>query len=134
MTRTTYKQCKFCGDFHDVHNWPDNHREWVPDNRNHELSAPSVINDNLDYVQAQFDGTRYTSKRAYRAELRRKGYVEVGNEDPGAHRAKKDGKAHKKAVTESLQRAVSQVSMKKPTLTPKKAKKARRKERALTNG
>tara|TARA_R100001086_G_scaffold225289_2_gene143559 strand:- start:13588 stop:13980 length:393 start_codon:yes stop_codon:yes gene_type:complete len=130
MSRTTYKQCKFCGDFHDVHNWPDNHREWVPDNRS-ELAAPMLINDNLDYVESQADGKRYTSKRALSAEYRRLGYVEVGNENPGAHRKTLDKKKHRAEVKESIQRAASTVSLKKPTMTPKQVRKARRK---MANG
>ena len=134
MARTTFKKCKFCGDFHDVDNWPDNHREWIPDNRNYELSAPSVINDNLDYIQGQHDGKRYTSKREYRKELRRKGFVEVGNENPGAHRVKHDRKAHKATVLDTVRRAAAQQSLRKPTLTKKQARKVRRKERAQSNG
>lgn len=129
--RATFRKCSSCGGLHDVNNWPDNHREWVPDNRS-ELAAPMVVSDSLDYMESQFDGKRYTSKRRYRAELRGRGYVEVGNENPGAHRARKDGKAHRTSVNESLQRAVSQHSMRKPTLTKKQARKARRKERAST--
>ena len=52
MTRKTYRKCKFCGDFHDVDNWPDNHREWVPDNRS-ELASPSVINGSVDYEKGR---------------------------------------------------------------------------------
>lgn len=109
MTRKTYRKCKFCGDFHDVHDWPDNHREWVPDNRNWELAAPSVINDNLDYVQSQADGKRYTSKRKLRAEYKARGVVEVGNENPGAHRKTLDKKQHKAEVRDKLGKALSQV-------------------------
>jgi len=131
MTRTTYKQCRFCGDFHDVHNWPDNHREWVPDNRS-ELAAPSIINDNLDYVQSMADGKRYTSKRELSREYRRQGFAEVGNEDPGAHRAKPDKRAHRQKVEGAVKRAASQVAMRKPSrvMTPKKARQARQKDRA----
>lgn len=131
MSRTTYKKCKFCGDFHDVDNWPDNHREYVPDNRS-ELASPSVVNGSVDYLQSQADGKIYTCKRTMRREQQARGYVEVGNENPGAHRAKRDGKAHRKQVHETLQRAASQHALRKPTLTKKQARKVRRKERAST--
>lgn len=131
MTRKTYRKCKFCGDFHDVDNWPDNHREWVPDNRS-ELASPSVINGSVDYLQSMADGKIYTCKRTMRREQRAQGFVEVGSENPGAHRKTLDKKQHKAKVVETVKRAASQNSLRKPTLTQKQARKVRRKERAST--
>ena len=47
----TYRLCKVCGDIHDVAQWPDNHREWMPDNRS-DLAAPMLIRDSMDAVQS----------------------------------------------------------------------------------
>lgn len=126
MPRTTYRKCKFCGDFHDVDNWPDNHREWIPDNRNHELAAPSVISDNLDYVVNHASGERFTSKRALRADYRARGVVEVGNEDPGAHRVKPDRKKQRRDVKDAVERAVNTITQKTPTETRKQVRKKKR--------
>lgn len=131
MARKTYRRCKFCNDFHDVDNWPDNHREWIPDNRS-ELASPSVINGSVDYLQSQADGKIYTCKRTMRREQRAQGFVEVGNENPGAHRKTLDKKAHRAKVVETVKKAASQNSLRKPTLTQKQARKVRRKERAST--
>ena len=123
----TYRKCKVCGDLHDVDNWPDNHREFLIDNRNYDLAAPSVINDNLDYVRSQADGKIYTSKRQLRAEYRAHGVVEVGNENPGAHRALPDRKKHHREVSDAVDRAVSTLNLKTDTReTRKQAKKLRR--------
>jgi hypothetical protein len=43
-------------------------------------TGPAVISDNLDYMVSMADGKRYTSKAKYRAELKARGYTEVGNE------------------------------------------------------
>ena len=128
MTRTTYRKCKVCGDFHDVDNWPDNHREGIPDNRNYDLAAPAVISDNLDYVQGQHDGKHYTSKRALRQSYREQGLTEVGNESPILEKPKVD---HRAAAKASIQKAASQVRLKTKTETKKQT---RRRERARARG
>jgi hypothetical protein len=47
--------------------------------------GPSVISDELDYVQNPADGRRYTSKSRYYAEVRARGLEIVGNEDLAKH-------------------------------------------------
>lgn len=101
--RKTYRRCKFCGDYHDVENWPDNHREYVEDKRS-ELSAPSVVNDNLDYLEGQHDGRRYTSKRALRQSYREHGVTEVGTESPILKKPKQNTR---KSVEAAVQTAAS---------------------------
>ncbi|MEM9053880.1 MAG: hypothetical protein AAGB16_01025 [Pseudomonadota bacterium] len=128
MTAKTYRRCKFCGDFHDVDDWPDNHREYIPDNRNYDLAAPSVVNDSIE-LQSMADGKMYTSKRVMARESRARGFVEVGNEDPGAHRVKPDTKKHREEVKAAVHKAASEVSLKNPTRTARQIKKIRRKER-----
>jgi hypothetical protein len=44
--------------------------------------AHSVIQDSIDPFLSHADGKIYDSKAAYRAELRRRGLVELGNELP----------------------------------------------------
>lgn len=44
------------------------------------LSCPMLASDNLDYVMSMADGKRYTSKAKMRAEYRRLGVNEIGNE------------------------------------------------------
>ncbi len=140
MTVSVYRKCKFCGDLHDVYDWPDNHREWGPDNRS-ELSAPSVISDNLESVgglngvQSQADGRYYTSKAALRADYRARGMVEVGN-DPGRakshHLAKKPKIAHED-VRPAVERAFSMVELTTPTRLPRKGRK-KSKSKAAASG
>ncbi|MEO1189543.1 MAG: hypothetical protein AAFW60_10760 [Pseudomonadota bacterium] len=128
MTRATYRKCKVCGEFHDVDNWPDNHREGIPDNRNYDLAAPAVISDNLPDVQGQHDGKRYSSKRALRQSYRDHGVTEVGNESPILTKPKVDTRAEAKAA---VQKAASQVRLKTKTET---AKQVRGRERARARG
>lgn len=78
MARTTYRRCKYCEQWHDVANWPDNHRE-PPPKRSH-LSAPHVDRDGLDDLWHPSDGKHYDSKSAFRAATKRSGGEEVGND------------------------------------------------------
>jgi hypothetical protein len=77
--RTTYRQCKVCGDLHDVAKWPDNHREWIIDNRS-DLAAPMLIRDSMDPVKSMLDGKMYDSKRGLRRTYREAGVIEVGDD------------------------------------------------------
>ncbi len=43
-------------------------------------AAPNVISDAMAPIRSHADGRMYDSKSAYRADLRARGYVEVGNE------------------------------------------------------
>ncbi len=42
--------------------------------------TPNVISDAMAPIRSHADGRMYDSKSAYRADLRARGYVEVGNE------------------------------------------------------
>jgi hypothetical protein len=77
--RTSYRMCKVCGDLHEVGNWPDNHREWMPDNRS-DLAAPMLIRDSMDAVKSMLDGKMYDSKRGLRRTYREAGVIEVGDD------------------------------------------------------
>ena len=75
----TYRMCKVCGDLHDIANWPDNHREWIIDNRS-DLAAPMIIRDSMDAVQSMLDGQLYDSKSNLRRTYKQAGVIEVGND------------------------------------------------------
>lgn len=70
------------------------------------LSAPMYIGDGME-AQSMFDGRMYTSKSKYRAELRARNLVEVGNEKlrgPSGPIAKPTG------VKDDIRRAISELS------------------------
>jgi hypothetical protein len=77
--RTTYRICKVCGEVHALNAWPDNHREWVIDNRS-DLAAPMLIRDSMDAVKSMLDGKMYDSKRGLRRTYRDAGVTEVGDD------------------------------------------------------
>ena len=73
--------CKVCGGWHDLGKpWPDNCREpvWIEQ----KLAAPRIATDTMGPVQSMTNGKMYDSKSALRAEYRRAGVVEVGNDVP----------------------------------------------------
>lgn len=76
-----YKFCPDCGELHDVHEWPDNHRR--PEEG---IYAPSVISDNQPLLRSMADGNLYDSKAAMRRSYLPSGnkegkrYTEVGND------------------------------------------------------
>jgi len=106
-----FKFCPDCGDMHDTHDWPGNHRQPFE-----ALSAPSVICDTMAPVQSMVDGKMYDSKAALRATYLPSGnkegkrYTEVGNdssvlEPKMAKKPKPDRKAIKAAVGRAFSRA-----------------------------
>lgn len=72
-----------------------------------ELCAPMVILDGMSAVQSQTDGRMYDSKSALRAEYRRAGVIEVGNEKLPA-KPKPDKASARKARRAALGKALSQ--------------------------
>lgn len=105
-----YRICPDCGELHDVHDWPGNHRLW-----NEDLCAPQVIRDEMAPVQAQHDGKIYDSKRAIRASYEPSGnaegkkYIEVGN-DPARHKPFKRPPPDRKAIKDAVQRGVARLA------------------------
>lgn len=100
-----YRFCPDCGEMHDVHEWPDNHRRW-----DEVLCAPMVIRDEMAPVQNQHDGKIYDSKRAIRASYLPSGnkegvrLIELGN-DPARNKPKPKYKPDSKAVRTSIEKA-----------------------------
>lgn len=96
-----YRVCPDCGDMHDVHDWPDNHRK-----PGEALCAPSVVSDVMDPVRSQGNGRIYDSKSEIRKHYKRDGFTEVGN-DPARLRRKKPKPIDGKAIAESVDKAVA---------------------------
>lgn len=113
----TYRVCKICGDLHDINAWPDNHREWIIDNRS-DLSAPMIIRDSMDPVKSMLDGQMYDSKRTLRRTYREVGVIEVGDDksytDPAymrrqaASEVKRQKQKQKKQIEAAVGKALSQ--------------------------
>lgn len=97
--------CKTCGGWHDLDRpWPDNCREpvWT---RQH-LAAPRINADSMNPVQSMTNGRYYDSKSALRAEYKRAGVIEVGNDVPTSKPAP-DRAALKKQRQASIGKALS---------------------------
>lgn len=112
----TFRMCKVCGDLHDIDRWPDNHREWIIDNRS-DLAAPMIIRDSMDAVKSMLDGKMYDSKSGLRRTYKDAGVVEVGNDssytDPEKLRSqapterKRQKQASRKKVEAAVGKALS---------------------------
>jgi hypothetical protein len=107
----TYRICKLCGDLHDVDAWPDNHREWIMDNRS-DLAAPMVIIDTMRPTKGMHDGRIYESKRALRQSYRDHGLVEVGNDSSVMNpKPRAKPKPDRKAIRGAIDKAISQTNL-----------------------
>ena len=99
-----YKPCALCGDLHEVANWPSNHVQ--------PLAAPMVIRDDMPATQSMVDGSWHESKRGIRQTYEPSGnaegkkYIEVGD-DPARNKPKQKAKVDRKAVRESMSKAVA---------------------------
>ncbi|MEM6833294.1 MAG: hypothetical protein AAF562_06685 [Pseudomonadota bacterium] len=71
-----------------------------------QLSAPMIITDGMKPVQSMTNGKTYDSKSAIRAEYKRAGVVEVGNDVP-KEKPKVDWKAESKKRKASIGKALS---------------------------
>lgn len=77
MARSRY--CRICREFHDTDQpWPEpcvGHFGIRP-----ERAGPQIISDTIEPFRSMADKRIYTSKSRYRADLRARGMIEVGNE------------------------------------------------------
>lgn len=73
------------------------------------LPCPMVIRDDMEPVQSQVTGRWHTSKSGIRAEYKRHGVVEVGN-DPARHRKRGKQKVDRKAIHTTIQKAEARFS------------------------
>lgn len=87
-----------------------------------QIAAPSVQSDGLGLhgLKSMADGKMYDSKAAMRAEYRRLGFVEVGNDSSltsgkrKASESRDEKDRRRKAVRESIEKATALVSDKTP--------------------
>ena len=79
MARSRY--CRICSDFHALDMaWPEaclGHFGSVSDG-----AGPYIQSDTMDPIRSMADGRMYDSKSRYRADIRARGLIEVGNEPP----------------------------------------------------
>lgn len=73
-----------------------------PLNKRADLPCPMVIGDTMDAVQAQTDGSWHESKSGIRANYRRHGVIEVGNEKLPQKGKRKPDRA---SIKDSVERA-----------------------------
>lgn len=78
MSRTTFRRCRACGDYHWTDAWPDNHVE--PMSERSSLPAPMLALDTMDALWHPHDGRMYESKSEFRAITKSSGGEEVGND------------------------------------------------------
>ncbi len=108
-----YKFCPDCGEMHDVHDWPDNHRRPME-----ALAAPSVISDTMPPTQSMVDGKIYDSKAAIRSTYKPSGnkegkrFEEVGN-DPSimSPKPRQKPKPDRQAIKAAVGKAFSKVGL-----------------------
>lgn len=72
------------------------------------LATPQIIHDGMGAVQSMTDGRMYDSKAALRAEYKRAGVVEVGNEQPKPF---KKPRPDRKEIRAAVERASSRVNL-----------------------
>lgn len=102
MPRATYRLCRNCGQMHDITTWPEDHRD--PEPARSDFPSPGFIRDEMEPVQSMATGKLHTSKSGIRAEYRRLGMVEIGN-DPARLRPPARPKPDPKAISASLEKA-----------------------------
>lgn len=72
-----------------------------------DLACPMVLSDQIE-TKSMVDGQTYTSKRALRESYRRKGYVEVGNEE---QKPQKKAAPDRKGIRDSLGKAFAKAGL-----------------------
>jgi hypothetical protein len=77
LARFTYRTCKCCRNLHEVSAWPTEcEGHFGPAVR----VGPQIISDTIEPFQSMASGAVFSSKSRYRADLRARGMIEVGNE------------------------------------------------------
>lgn len=106
-----FMSCRTCGGMHETSHWPHN---CMPEQFDLETDlnvCRNFISDNLESVgglngiQCQASGLMFTSKKRLRDEYKARGVIEVGN-DPARHKPFEKPKPDRKAIKESLHRAM----------------------------
>lgn len=78
MSRTTFRRCRACGDYHWTDEWPANHVEPSPERSAHP--SPTFHRDQMDPLWHPHDGREYDSKAEFRTVTKRAGGEEVGTD------------------------------------------------------
>lgn len=103
--------CKVCRGWHDVENWP--HNCMTHERSLQVLPAPRISGDTMKPVMSMTDGKMYDSKSAIRAEYKRAGVIEVGNDVP-MKKPTVDWSAEKKKRQAAVGKALSQAGFGAP--------------------
>lgn len=99
-----FRVCPDCGEMHDKHEWPANHRR--PDE---VLCAPSVISDVMPTIRSMGNGRLYDSKSEIRKHYKRDGYTELGN-DPARNRPFKRQPIDRKGIKDAIERSAAKAA------------------------
>lgn len=100
MARSRY--CRICKDFHDLEqSWPDA----CAGHFGHQAADAGfyIVSDNIDAFRSMADGKMYDSKSQYRSDLKARGLVELGNEQP------KGPRNEMRPVRDDLRRSLQQL-------------------------
>jgi hypothetical protein len=97
--------CRQCGQWHEPDNWPVECFS-APRAQSDAFPVPNFICDTMEPLEHPLTGQRYTSKRQFSQITRERGYEEVGN-DPARLRPPPKPKADRKAIKESVQKAMA---------------------------
>lgn len=84
-----FKSCKVCKGIHETSRWPDNCKTETPWMRS-DLPSPMIISDSLPDIMHPITGRPVDSKSKLRADYKRRGVEEVGNEQLPGKREKTD--------------------------------------------
>lgn len=100
MSRSRFRRCKACGEYHWTDNWPSNHVEPIIERS--ALPAPMLNRDGIDPLWHPHDARKYESKTEFRAATKAAGAEEVGNDFQTDNR--KVDSVTKAEVTEAYQK------------------------------
>jgi hypothetical protein len=107
--------CDHCGDWHKLDEpWPYECQTGAT-SKHSDFPAPMTILDTMDPVQSQTNGKMYDSKAALRAEYKRAGVVEVGNDpsvmEPSKNPVELAKAAGKKNTEQDIEKALQQAGI-----------------------
>lgn len=98
--------CRQCGDWHEIEEWPVECYPTRPSAQSDAIPVPNFISDTCEPMQHPLDQRFYSSKSTFERITRECGYETVGN-DPARLRPRPKPKADRKAIKESVQKAVA---------------------------
>lgn len=99
------RYCRMCGNWHELEAWPIECFK-VAKTASDTLPVPYFISDTMEPTLHPLDQQHYTSKSTFERITREGGYETVGN-DPARLRPPPKPKADKKAIKDSVQKAMA---------------------------